>query len=77
MFILMNSTGKYLRFSWKGNLYQFTDFPNGLAFCSRKFTKCLKPVYFALRRKGHLSVGYIDDSDLQASEFIPCVNKCY
>ena len=53
---------KYLKFSWKDNLYQFTCFPNGLAFCPRKFTKLLKPVYSTLRMKGHLSVGYVDDS---------------
>ena len=27
---------KYLKFSWKGNLYPFTSFPNGLALCPRK-----------------------------------------
>ena len=69
---------KYLKFLWKGNLYQFTCFPNGLAFCPRKFTKLLKPVYSTLRMKGHLSVGYIvnygyiDDSYLQAAEFALC-----
>jgi len=45
---------KYLKFSWRGNLYQFTCFPNGLAFCPRKFTKLLKPVYSTLRQMGHL-----------------------
>ena len=29
---------KYLKFEWGGKLYQFTCFPNGLAFCPRKFT---------------------------------------
>ena len=40
---------KYLKFSWRGNLYELTCFPNGLAFCPRKFTKLLKPVYSTLR----------------------------
>ena len=66
---------KYLKISWKGNLYQFTCFPNGLALCPRKFTKLLKPVYSTLRMKGHLSVGYIDDSYLQAAEFAHCVHN--
>ena len=66
---------KYLKFSWKGNLYQFTCFLNGLALCPRKFTKLLKPVYSTLRMKGHLSVGYIDDSYLQAAEFAHCVHN--
>jgi len=65
----------YLKFSWKGNLYQFTCFPNGLALCPCKFTKLLKPVYSTLRMKGHLSVGYIDDSYLQAAEFALCVHN--
>ena len=34
---------KYLRFSWRGNLYQFTCSPNGLFCGPRKFTKLLKP----------------------------------
>ena len=66
---------KYLNFSWKGNLYQFTCFPNGLALCPRKFTKLLKPVYSTLRMKGHFSVGYIGDSYLQAVEFAHCVHN--
>ena len=64
---------KYFKFSWIGNLYQFTCFPNGMELCPRKFTKLLKPVYSTLRMKGHLSVGYINDSYLQAAEFEHCV----
>ena len=30
---------KYLKFEWDGRLYRFPCFPNGLAFCPRKFTK--------------------------------------
>ena len=39
---------KYLKFMWNNELYAFTCFPNGLAFCPRKFTKLLKPVYSTL-----------------------------
>ena len=53
---------KNLKFSWNGNLYQFTRCPNGLALCPRKFPKLLEPVHSTLRKKGHLSAGYIDDS---------------
>ena len=45
---------QYLKFSWKGELYKYTYFPNGLAFCPRKFTKLLKPVFATLRQKGDL-----------------------
>jgi len=34
---------KYLKFEWKGQLYQFTCLPNGLACAPRLFTKLLKP----------------------------------
>ena len=43
---------KFLRFSWRGKLVQFTCLPNGLSCASRLFTKILKPV----------DAGYIDDS---------------
>ena len=69
------SDQKYLKFSWRGKLYQSTCFPNGLAFCLRKFTKLLKPVYSTLRNLGHLSVAYIDDSYLQADTYELCVHN--
>ena len=61
--------------AWKP--YQFTCFPNGLAFCPRKFTKLLKPVYSTLRKLGYLSVAYryIDDSYLQADTYELCVHN--
>ena len=34
---------KYLKLSWRGRLYKFVCFPNGLAPCPRQFTKLLKP----------------------------------
>jgi hypothetical protein len=65
---------KYLKFQWRGKLYQYTCFPNGLAICPRKFTKLLKPVFSNLRSIGHLSVIFIDDSYLQGADFNLCVN---
>ena len=66
---------KYLKFKWKGTLYQFTCYPNGLACCPRKFTKLMKPVYCTLREAGHLSVGYIDDSYLQGNDYDQCLEN--
>ena len=63
---------KYLKFSWKGELFQFTCLPNGLASAPRLFTKLLKPVYSTLRQVGHMNVGYIDDSYLQGPSFDDC-----
>ena len=51
---------EYLIFSWKGTL------------CPRKSTEPLQPVYSTLLMKGHLSVGYTDDSYLQTPEFAHC-----
>ena len=45
---------KCLKFRWENKLYVFTCFPSGLAFCPRKFTKLLKPVYSVLRQLGHV-----------------------
>ena len=56
---------KNLKFKWRGKLYRYVCFPNGLAFCPRKFTKLLKPVYSHLRQLGHLSASHIDDSYLR------------
>ena len=39
---------KYLKFSFNGQLFQFTCMPNGLACAPRLFTKLLKPVYGSL-----------------------------
>lgn len=64
---------KYLKFEWKGKLYKFACFPNGLALCPRKFTKLLKPVYCYLRKKGYLSSGYFDDSYLQGDGYQECL----
>ena len=41
---------KFLKFEWKGTLYQFVHFPNGLALCPGKFTKLLKLVFSFLRQ---------------------------
>lgn len=53
---------KYLKFEWCGKLCQFTCFPNGLAFCRRKFTKLIKPAYAVLRQLGHINSPFNDDS---------------
>ena len=40
---------KYLKFCWRGVLYQFTALPMGLTSSPRIFTKVLKPVFATLR----------------------------
>lgn len=63
---------KYLRFEWKGNIFQYVCLPNGLCCAPLLFTKLLKPVYAALRKLGHKNSGYIDDSLLVAEQYQKC-----
>ena len=55
------SMKKFLRFQWRGQLYQFRVLPFGLASAPRVFTKVLKPVIAFLRRIGVRLVIYLDD----------------
>ncbi|WAR24273.1 POL-like protein [Mya arenaria] len=66
---------KYLRFIWRGQLYQYTCLANGLACAPRKFTKLLKPVFSCLRMKGFPSVVYLDDSYLQGTTYAECLEN--
>ena len=61
-----------MRFYWIGQLFQYTCLPNGLFSAPKYFTKILKPVYSTLRKRGHLNVGYIDDSYLQGYNEAEC-----
>lgn len=63
---------KFLRFSWKEKILQYSCLPNGLASAPRLFTKLMKVVYATLRRMGHVNMGYIDDSLLIGDTFEEC-----
>jgi hypothetical protein len=52
---------KYLRFTWKGRIFQFTCLAFGLAPAPRYFTKILKVVAAFLRRQGMRLIVYLDD----------------
>ena len=52
---------KYLRFHWRGQTYEFTCLPFGLAAVPRVLTKVMKPVVGFIRSKGVRCVVYIDD----------------
>ena len=64
---------QFLRFRWRGTLYEFTCLPNGLTSAPRKFTKILKPVLSTLHKMGHISVAHIDDCYLQSQTYEECV----
>ena len=68
---------KYLKFIWKGQMYQFCVLPNGLSSGPRIFTKVLKPPFAKLRELGHNIMGYIDDTLLVAhssAELVKSIN---
>ena len=66
---------KFLRFLWKGQLFEYTCLPNGLARSPRLSTKIMKPVFGHLRSLGYLSVIYIDDTYLQGQTYEECCNN--
>ncbi|CAG2203580.1 unnamed protein product [Mytilus edulis] len=66
---------KFLRFTWKGQLYQFTAMPNGLSPAPRIFTKLLKPVLSSLRKEGYVNCAYIDDILLVGDTYEECLNN--
>ena len=57
---------KYLRFIWKGKIYQFNCLPFGLASAPRIYTKLMKPVIGLLRKIGARLIIYLDDILLMA-----------
>ena len=68
---------KFLRFMWKGKIFQYSCLPNGLASAPRLFTKLMKVVYATLRRMGHVNMGYIDDSLLIGDTFEECTKNVH
>lgn len=52
---------KYLRFLWKGTMWEFACLPFGLASAPRVFSKIMKPVIGMLRKMGVRLIVYLDD----------------
>ena len=67
--------GKYLRFKWEDQFYEFTCLPNGLSCASRQFTKILKPLLTTLRKQGHISTAHLDDLYSQGRNYDDCVKN--
>ena len=64
---------KYLKFVWRGQLYEFQSLLMGLTSSPRIFTKKMKPA--SLRQKGYTNSSYIDDFYLQGADFVDCCNN--
>ena len=59
---ICQSQRKYLRFRWKGFMFEYQVLPNGLSPGPRIFTKLLKPIYAEMGESGHICFPYLDDS---------------
>jgi hypothetical protein len=61
---------KYLKFRWRGKLFQCTCVPFGLSIAPWLFTKIMKPVLKYLRSKMMVNVSYLDDCLIIGQTFI-------
>ena len=61
---------KYLKFYFRGKLYQFTCLSNGICSGPRQFTKLLKPPPSNLRLPQVNVAGFIDDLMILSKVFV-------
>ena len=69
---ILSEHQKYLKFYFRGKLYQFTRLPNGLCSGPRKFTKLQKPPLSYLRLQQVTVAGFIDDLITLGRSFVKC-----
>ena len=65
---------KFLRFEWKGQLFQFVLMPFGLKESPFRFTKLCKHLLAVIRQSGFTISGYLDDFLNCEKSFIMCQN---
>lgn len=70
-----DSSRKFLRFKFKGQLYKFTCLPFGLCTAPYVFTQLLKPVLHWLRQRGMISTAYLDDILCIGNSFQSCLDN--
>lgn len=68
-------SSKYLRFIFQGQYFEFVCLPFGLNIAPLIFTKVMRPIVNQLRKKGLLSVIYLDDILLVAPSRRACKNN--
>ena len=66
---------KLLKFTWEGQLYQFTSLPNGLACAPYFFTKLLTPLFVEARLQGIQCFPYIDDIFVMGDTYQECLTS--
>ena len=64
--------GRFLRFIWKEQLYEYVCLPFGYSLAPRAFTKILKPLYSLLRSNSMKVCYYIDDTLIIAASKAEC-----
>lgn len=67
------SLRKYLRFIWRGKLYEFLVLPFGLSTAPFIFTKVTRPVAAFLRAQGIRLIFYLDDILILGQTFQECL----
>lgn len=72
---ILENHRKYLRFRFKGKLYQYNCMPFGLNCAPLIFTKLMKPVLAFLRKNNLISVLYLDDFLLLGATYTDCKNN--
>ncbi|CAK1581282.1 unnamed protein product [Parnassius mnemosyne] len=68
---------KFLRFKYKGILYEFNCLPFGLSTAPYTFTKLLKPVVEHLRSQGLINVAYLDDLNCIGLSYAECLDNVH
>ncbi len=63
---------KFLKFKWKGNLYEYQCLPFGLSLAPFLYTKLMKPIVAKLRSQGILLISYLDDMLVFGNSFDEC-----
>ena len=66
---------RFLRFGWKGKLYQFLVLPFGLCSAPLVFTRVTKPLKAFLHSRGIRSIFYLDDILIVGSSRQSCVDN--
>ena len=66
---------KFLKFTWKGQVYMYVVMPFGISSAPRKFTKLLKPLLAALREQAIIIIMYLDDGWVIGATFDICLSN--
>ncbi|XP_067213058.1 uncharacterized protein [Linepithema humile] len=70
--LIEESSRKFLRFSFHETIFEFTALSFGLNLAPFVFTKIMKPVASFLRKRGYVSIIYLDDFLLIGDSFEDC-----